>query len=352
MLGIVLALAACTTAAPEAPPMPLQYQMVAADAAEQARLRDAAVDHLRSMTKDEYALYRANAIEALQAEPALGEAAAREGLLDPNLGVRFVSAMAIGQQRYAAAAPLAHALLRDESESVQVAAIFALLRNGIHADPSLLGRLLRSPDPRVAGNAALVLGELGDPSAVAMLHDAIEYNSIQATHQQNRLVQLQMAEAMAKLGDETAIGRIRAQLYSRRPEEGELTALAASILGPLGAISTVQDLRGIVGMWRQYRNSAEVRLAALASLAQLGDPLPIELVLEYVHEVWEQPPGQGQASPAYAYSAAVHAQAAYALGQYPAVQALPYLARLFHESVEPEVRLQAAAAIVRILPPG
>lgn len=330
----------CGPTAGSAPLLPPGYAVLADDVSEQRELRRDALEYLEAMRKDPYALYRANAIEALQAEPRAGEQAAREGLEDPNLGVRFVAAFAIGLHQYSASAPLAHALLSDESASVRAAAAFALKRNGVEVNLGLLAEMLRGEDPQAAGNAALVLGEIGDVSALPLLRETIEFRSPRLSVQQQRIVQLQIAEAMAKLGDPYAVARIRAELYSRRPEHGEVMALAASMLGRLGAARTIGDLRNIVAMWRQYRHSAEVRLAALASLAQLGDPQPIDLVLEYLGPMYRD-----RTNPTFL---AVQTQAVYTLGRYPAAQALPHLARAFDSSPEPEIRLQAAAAILRL----
>ncbi len=320
-----------------------EYQSLSSDIAGQRELRRGAIKYLNEMRKDEYALYRANSIEALQADPELGEIAAREGVEDPNLAVRFVSAMAIGQHQYADAAPLVHALLSDDSASVRAAAAFALKRNGTNVNLGLLAEMLKGDDPRAAGNAALVLGELGDPSALPLLRESIDFHSPHTTPPQQRIVQLQIAEAMAKLGDPYAIPRIRAELYSRQPEHGEIMALAATMLGQLDATRTIGDLRNIVAMWRQYRHSAEVRLAALASLAQLGEPQPIELVLEYLGPSYRESTSSS--------AAAIQTQAAHALAEYPPQQALPQLARLFDSSTQPLVRLQAAASILRLTEP-
>lgn len=333
-------LAGCGPGATTQPPLAASYAALATDPDEQRQLRAEAVSYLNQVRKHEYALYRANAIEALAGEPRLGETAAREGIEDVNLGVRFVAAMAIGQHRYSAAVPLVHAMLSDDSASVRAAAAYALKRNGLSVNLGPLAQMLKGDDPQAAGNAALVLGELGEASALPMLRESIEFRSPRATPQQQRIVQLQVAEAMAKLGDPFAVARIRAELYSRRPDHGEVMALAASMLGRLGAARTIGDLRNIVAMWRQYRHSAEVRLAALASLAQLGDPQPIELVLEYLG-----PGFRDRTNPALA---AIQCQAVFALGQYPAGDALPHLARVLDSSGEEAVRIQAAAAILRL----
>lgn len=338
-VGMALALSGCgpTHSTPVLAP---DYAIIGTDAKEQRELRRDAAAYLNTMRKDEYALYRANAIEALQADPKMGEVAAREGIEDTNLAVRFVAAMSIGQHQYSAAAPLIHALLNDASPSVRAAAAFALSRNGFEVDLGLLAEMLRGDDPRAAGNAAIVLGELGDPSALPLLRESIEFRSPRVSPQQQRVVQLEIAEAMAKLGDPFAIPRIRSELYSRQREHGEVMALAASMLGTLGATRTIGDLRNIVAMWKQYRHSAEVRLAALTSLAQLGEAQSIDLVVEYL--------GSSYRDRTNSSFIAIQSQAAHALGEYPASEALPQLARVFDSSVEPLIRLQAAASILRL----
>lgn len=310
---------------------------------DEQELRDDAVAYLRSRLQDEYPLYRANAIEALQFDPELGEQAARAGLEDENLAVRFVSAFAIGKHRYTSSAALAHALLRDPSPSVVAAATLALKNNGREVDLGALAKMLQSADPTTAGNAALVLGEIGDESAIGLLRDALHYAPPQVSEQEQRIVQLQIAEAMAKLGDPTAVARIRTQLYARAGQDGELTALAASMLGDLNAVRTIPDLTAIVGKWKQYRHSAEVRLAALKSLAQLGEPMPVELVTEYLGSTFQDPVLETARS--------IRSQAIYVLGHYPADAVLGTVAMSFLDDPREEVRLQAAAAIVRLVPP-
>lgn len=307
-------------------------------------LADEARTYLVDMTEHTFAGYRANAIEGLRAAPFVGEEAARRGLIDPNLGVRFVAAMSVGMNGYKASAPLAHELITDLDLSVRAAAMFALKKNGFDVDLSPLADMLRSKDMRHRSNAALVLGELGDPAATQMLRDALTYDGGLASIQQLKIAQLQIAEALVKVGDTDALSRIRAHLYVRNPSEGEVTALAASIMGRLGAKRYVADLKNTVAMWQEFKNSAEIRLAAMASLAQLGYPPELEMVLEYLGPEWQDPTNPVAIS--------VRAQAAYTLGEIGEA-GLPTLASLLRdESNDPMIRLQAAAAVLRIVEPG
>lgn len=301
-------------------------------------LREQVLTYLQQMAADTYAGYRANAIEALQADADAGEAVARSGILDSNLGVRFVSTMAIGQHQYSDAAPLVHALLNDSDDSVRAAAIFALKRNGFAADLGPLAAMLKDPSLRTRANAALVLGELGDSSAVPMLQEALGYPNPRATIAELHLAELQIAEAMVRLGDDTALPRIRTQLYSRDPSRGEVVALAVTILGRLKDQQSKGEFVKLVAMWREFRNSAEVRLAAMAALAQLGDPPPLELVMEYL-----DPTTSSQ------YPVGVRVQAVNTLGHISSPEAIAQIATSFHQSREEFVRLQAGAWLLRHL---
>lgn len=327
------------------PSPPEPYRSVAADHARQQEVRGEAISYLQAMAEHEYAGYRANAIEALQGEPDVCEPIARAGLMDENWGVRFVATMTIGQLQFHDSARLAVELLHDPNPSVRAAAIFALKRNGYEVDITPMSRMLKDPSLRVRSNVALVLGEMGDSSAIMLLRDALTYDDPQSTVGEMRIFQLQVAEALIKLGDESAVSRVRAHLFTRGPAEGEVMALAAAILGRVGARRYLGDLRNIVAMQGVYRNSAEVRLAALTSLSQLGDPPAIELIVEYL-------------GPKYRFDLAgkrmtgIRMQATYALSEVGSPQALPYLAQISDQSRDELVRIQAAAGLIRLIEPA
>ena len=72
---------------------------------------------MRFLTVDaEEPLLRANAIEALHGVPEYLGPAVRQGLTDPNRGVRFVAAMTVGKKQLMEIAPLVEGLLEDEQE--------------------------------------------------------------------------------------------------------------------------------------------------------------------------------------------------------------------------------------------
>jgi hypothetical protein len=148
-------------------------------------VREAAFDLLIQASNSAEPLLRANAIECLTWAFPKGneqrdethfttmEYALRRGLGDENRGVRFVSAMAVGRMRMESLAPLTAPLKMDESESVQAAAMYALKRCGRRVDLTPLAAMMKSEDPEVRGNAALVLGELGEKSASGLLREGL-----------------------------------------------------------------------------------------------------------------------------------------------------------------------------------
>lgn len=251
--------------------------------------REDAVEMLLKASEDANALVRANAIEALEGAPGrIGEVALR-GLSDPNVGVRTVSAMVIGRARLRDAAPAARALLSDPSDYARAAAIYALRRCGFDENPTPLAKMVTShSDARVRAHAAFILGELGDKSAVPLLRQAAMSTSSRATSGERRLLELQIAEALIKLGDERELQTVRAALYPSRPEQLEATALAVQIIGEVkdrGSIDQLIYMTAYEGMGMQ-RMPAEVRLAVADALAKMGQTEGTFIADEYAgHEI-------------------------------------------------------------------
>jgi len=245
--------------------------------------------------------------------------------------VRFVAAMAVGRLRIEPLADLVAPLRLDRSESVQAAALFALKRCGRTVDLSPLAAMLRSEDPEVKGNAALVLGELGDKSAAGMLRTSLGKGMRRAAPGRARIVELQVAEALVKLGENTELEGIRAALFAP-PEEGEVKALACLMCGTLKDGAAVPNLKDMAERPQPYHESAEVRMAATAALARIPGGQPsIEVPLEYVAS---QMPAQ-------------RAQAALTLGLIGDSRGVPVLQKLMADS-HPLVQVAAAGAIVRM----
>src|SRR5690606_19271735 len=107
---------------------------------------------------------------------------------------------------------------------------------------------------------------------LAMLREAAKSAPARAPAAEVRLMNVQIAEAMAKPGDTAQLETIRAALYPSRPEELQATALAANVIGHLSDRAAIDELVYLTAAWDEQKNymPAEVRLAAAGSLARLG----------------------------------------------------------------------------------
>jgi HEAT repeat protein len=283
---------------------------------------------------------RANAIEALGEAPTRLAAVLPVALGDRNEGVRSVAAMMVGMSRMGELTPSVQPLLRDPSPYVRASAIFALERCGVGGgvDPTpLASMLLNDPSPHVRAHAAFILGELGDRSAVAMLRQCARDEMPRASQAEVRVMRLQLAEAMTKLGDNDQLHVIRAALYPSRPDDLETTALAAQIIGEVGDRGSIDELIYLSARWDQDKRPmpAEVRLAAAGSLAKLGLKQGAFIAREY----WRSD------------NPAQRAQAAYVLGRTGNEKNLGTLAQMMEDEAG-IVRVSAAAAIVTIVGAG
>ena len=305
----------------------------AVDAIASAQLRERAIAILTTAATSQSPEERANAIEALIPLPGRLKPAASAGLADSNPGVRAVAAMAVGRARLSDLAGLVQPLLSDPLPQVRANAIFALMRCDQPVDPTPLAEMLRDPSPQVRAQAAFVLGELGEKSAVGPLRDAQRQGLAKAAPSSVRLMELQIAEARAKLGDDDALIDIRTALYPARSEDLEATALAAQIVGQIGDKGSIDRLMFLTAEWDKDRQPmpAEIRLAAAGSLAKLGRRQGSFIAEQY------------KANP----SDVLRAQAALVLGDTGWTDNLTILTPML-EDPSGRVRVAAAAAVAKI----
>jgi HEAT repeat protein len=306
------------------------------DAIRLGELRERVIGILVEATKDPSAEVRANAVEGLAVTPSRLKPLLPTLLADQNLGVRAVAAMAVGKARITAALPHVRPLVYDPSPIVKAAAVFALRRCGDtspDADPTPIGALLWDDSPRTRAHAAYLLGELRESSALPMLIDSLRAKMPRARPAEVRLMELQIAEARAKLGDDNALHPIRAALYPSRPDDLEATALAAQIIGEVNDRRSIDQLVYLTARLDETGRHmpAEIRLAAAASLAKLGLPRGSFLAEEYLSDP----------------KPTLRAQAALLLGAIGHTDGLRYLQPML-EDPNPQVRVAAAAAILRI----
>ncbi len=256
-----------------------------------SELRERAFETLLEGTVSPDPLIRAHSLEGLKSVPTRAEPALRAALADPNAGVRFVAAAAIGALRLESSVPFVRPLMRDADARVRAAAIFALSVNGERVDITPLANMLREADPRIRSEAARTLGELGNRSAIPMLRQAASarpaFRSDPSTgemsiSQAEHLFQLQVAEAMVKLGEATESDVLRAALYPATREGFEAAVLAAQILGQLRDEQAIAQLVELIEQrvpgsaenddprLDTFVQPKELRLAAARALARMG----------------------------------------------------------------------------------
>lgn len=305
-----------------------------ADPVKVSEIRERAASLLVRATSSDAPQLRANALEGLAPLPKRLEPLLAVGLKDPNVGVRAVAATMVGRIRVTSLASAVQPLLSDESAFVQSAAIYALSRCGETVDATPLAwMILNDPSVRVRCQTAYVLGEMGNPSARGLLIEAVGKTVPRALPIEIRLFQLQIAEALVKLGDDSQMQVIRAALYPSRPEDLEATALAVQILGLLGDRGAVDELIYLTA----YRDKtgepmpAEVRLGAAQALARLGYPQGGFIADEFLKS--ENP--------------ALRTQAAAVYGQIGSIQNMGKLEELLADPIG-QVQVSAAAAILKV----
>lgn len=307
------------------------------DAIEISRARERAIESLEGLATHADPQIRANAIEGLLEAPGRASEWLARGMADADPGVRAVALMGVGRAHRGELALQAKPLLRDRSPWVRLGAAYAMAANGDHSGSHEIVRaLLESDNPRLRAQAALVLGELGNQSALPLLREALARPMPMAPPGQFRLMSLQMGEAMVKLGEPDQIQPIRAALYPARAEDLEATALAARILGEVGDHASENQLALLTARLDGRGNMMppEVRLSAVYAMAQLGRTQGDAFALAYVDDPMP----------------AVRGLSALALGEIGKAEHLGTLEMMMGDP-DPSVRVHAAAAVVRLTRP-
>jgi HEAT repeat protein len=188
----------------------------------------------------------------------------------------------------------------------------------------------------VKAHIVYILGELNQPGASGLVRESARSVSDRTPVAEKRMFLMQVSEALVKLGDQTQLEPIRAALYPTRPEDLEITALAAQILGQLSDKGAADELIYVTAYKDKqgHKMPAEIRLAAAGSLARLGNDKGTFVADEYAAN--ENP--------------AIRAQAAFVYGE---IGLAKNLAKLNHLLSDPAgiVRVAAAGAVLKVKMP-
>jgi len=289
--------------------------------APQATPIDAAlVDAARSeLIKDESAqdgFMRSHVIEAWkQIGGDQAVVSAMRGLSDPSPVVRFASCLALGEVKSRQAMTQVYKMLADKDRNVQVAVRYALHRMGDTRHSHDLEKFAMDWNAGVRGNTVMVLGLLGEPSALKILKHM--------TGDKSPAVVVQVAEARWRLGDLDGLADLISGSISPHPDEQITSYLAMA--GPRDQ-RVIEHVRG--GLTNHY---AEVRLAAARAVGMLGSDEGYGIAME----------GVKSADPRQ------RSLAALAFGAIGRADAQPYLAELLKDK-DDEVRLAAATAVLQL----
>lgn len=303
------------------------------DPVARGELRERAISMLVNAAAGPSPEQRANAIEALGAVPTRLEAILRSALTDESPAVRTVAAAMIGRVRMTSSVSFVEPLTRDPFVMARASALYALKRCGQDTDLTPFTGFLEDPSPKVRSHAAFLLGDLGDASAIGLLQEAARDPMPRVAQSDIKLMQLQIAEARVKLGDDTALPEIRAALFPARNEDLEATALAAQIVGQVQDRASINQLINLASMKDNGGKPMppEVRLASAGALAHLGLPQGAFIAREYLANK----------------NPALRSQAAYILGETGQAENLVPLDTLMKDE-NGLVRIAAAAAALRV----
>ncbi len=305
---------------------PLLAQPRGADTASAilAAAEDRAIQQVVEAARSDSAALRANAMEAIQWRPDRALPLIQLGMEDRNPAVRFVALVTAGRLRTPVVRHGAEAMLNDPNDSVKAAAIFALHQIGVPVDPTPMAMMLTQPDPTVRGNVAMLLGRMGEKSAIDMLTELSATPMPRASQVRTAIVRLQVAEAVVNLGDESTLDAIRAAAYS---EFDEVRILAVMMMGRLKDRRMEPALRQFLTV-----TPFELALASAGALAQMGSEQGLAVAMS----------GSASQIPTQ------RAQAAFVLRYFGSADAARTLVKLLDDP-DPTVRLSAAAAI--LMPP-
>lgn len=284
--------------------------------------------------------YRANPVVRVEAVEAMESSACPEthpwirgALADEHPAVRFAACVSLGNLNDLASVDRLRERLTDPDVSVQAAATYALHKLG-HSERTgrLATSLLTHDEITVRRNAALLMGMLGEPSAIKVLARAMK--DPDAGVRQHAL------EAMARLGNREAKQELT---FMTNSGVGSEEVFAINALSGTGDPTYVDTFRYKLAT----ATHLETRLAAAAALGRHGLTDGVEearralRTKRAVHNDPQDPPA--------AQIMRIKQLACGALGAMASLDAVPALTEVMEDPSDPRVQVSAARAILQVL---
>lgn len=215
-------------------------------------------------------------VSAAQALDMIGIEAIEEPILQATeqrqpIEVRVEALKALGSVHTRKSFDALTAALKDETESVRLAALESLARQGDPRASGAVRALLDDKNERVVQKACWTLGELRDKSNVPALIATLRGARANA-------IRLQSALALGRIGDPASLGALST---SSLADSEDLTVRVAAVkaLGMLNSMESESPLARLL-----KHREAILRSAAALSLCRLPSPNAASGVKELVHD--------------------------------------------------------------------
>lgn len=186
-------------------------------------------------------------------------ARASAALKDKNSFIRFAGAMAVGDAKIRSLYREVFALRNDNDPNVQVAVRYAMHRLGDKRLSSELSSFTKHPSKGVRANTAMVLGRIGEPTAVRILRPML--------NDPEPAVFLTAAESLWRLGNEQGLEMLVSGTVSKYPDDQMLCVIA---LAQPKDSRVKENLIGKLVLDQDGDGYLEVQLAAARALGMIG----------------------------------------------------------------------------------
>jgi HEAT repeat protein len=288
---------------------------------------------LLTMLADDDPLLRVHTLESLALLPDCNAVPAiRASLNDPIPAVRFAAAVAVGDVGDPASRNILQQLVRDPNPSVQLAAGYALEKLGDRHFANWYDKILFSRDAKLAGQACMLIGKLG--CTTIRKDSSAKLWRVLTQTDQSPAVQLQAAEALARLGDRKVLKKLLVFAGSLYADDKLLAIVGLKHIGGRDVFAQMTVLAD--------DPQIEVKLSAIRALGKLAEKKQVRLVRDTLK--YKDPDGESLAT------LRVRGLAALALGNVGTDKDIKLLYKLMAETARNKyLRIAAARAVIDYL---